>query len=187
MHRRSAKARTQPRCRRPASEWASGTRGSALAEDPGLYLETAARSREAEPLRRRLALARSEFHIQTLPAVLALGQVGSPATRELLFLPCSSAVPLLLAFRCSRWIIQPPNPKQSGRPFWRKLNRFGDEVGRREPCQQPLKVESFPHQRTLSRPGMLPATDDPDPRSLPTGGTQQCGEGNGGSHRDWRG
>lgn len=34
---------------------------------------------------------------------------------------------------------------------------------------------------------MLPATGDPDPRSSPTGGTQQCGQGNGGSHPDWRG
>lgn len=34
---------------------------------------------------------------------------------------------------------------------------------------------------------MLPAADDPDPRSSPTGGTQQCGPGNGGSHPDWRG
>lgn len=33
-HPPSAKVRAQPRCRRPESEWASGTRGSALAEDP---------------------------------------------------------------------------------------------------------------------------------------------------------
>lgn len=123
-----------------------------------------------------------ELHTQILPAVLTLGQVGSPATatRKLLLLPCSSVVDLLLASRRSRWRTQPPNPKQFVMPSGRKLNRFGDseqehEVRRREPPQQPPKLEPFP-QGILSRPGQLPAADDLDPRSSPTGETQQRGQ-----------
>lgn len=72
-----------------------------------------------------------ELHTQILPAVLTLGQVGSPATatRKLLLLPCSSVVDLLLASRRSRRTTQPPNPKQFVMPSGRKLNRFGDEPG----------------------------------------------------------